>query len=974
MQTSRVEQGVRDSIAERLHAALDGRLDGSLRTDGASRSLWSTDASIYLRRPEGVVAAHSEEDVRRALAAAREIGLAITPRGTGTSLAGQATAPGLALDVSGMSRILEIDVEGRRCVVEPGVIQGELNARVAPEGLVFGADTSTSDVATLGGMIGNDSAGMRSVVYGTTADQILSLRCILANGETVELRPLPREEAERRARENGDAEAVLLRGALEIGERHRDEIIERFPEMIRRVSGYGLDALVDEETVDLTRLVCGSEGTLALVTRAELRLHPLPPQRALASFQFDTLAGSARATVELLREDPSAIELLDEVAIRAARGAPAYRESTSFVQGEPRALLLVEWSGEKADLDERFERLEELGRQVGATAVVPVRGAAEMAQTVKLRKSTLPLLLGTNDKEKPVAFVEDAAVPPVKLEEFITRFEEIVHRNGTWACFYGHASVGTLHVRPALDTREPEGVARMRRIGEEVASLVRELGGSISGEHGDGLSRSEFLTMLYGEEVVGAFGEVKRLFDLGGVLNPGVILAPPKMDENLRIGPGHRRLPLKTGLDFSAQGGFHHAVELCNGSGFCRKKDGGTMCPSYMATLEEQDTTRARANMLRSVLDGTLAPEELTGQRMKEVMDLCVGCKACKTECPSQVDVASMKTEVLYQTGKEHGFTLRQKGAGHVRRSLALASRMPRIYNALASTGLARRAASLAGIDPRRKLPQVTNKTFSKRFPTLPQPPQGDGVEVALFNDTWNEYQRPEIGEGAVRVLAASGAKVSLPEVVCCGRPMLSEGLIDEARDNARRNLDLLTPLIDAGIPLVGLEPSCILTMRDDYAKLLPDDERVAKLAGLTRLFEEALLELTDAGAEPRFEEFEEGPPVLLHGHCHQKALVGTGPMERALALCGAQVEMVDSGCCGMAGLFGYEKGHYEASMKMGERRLLPAVREAHDREVVAPGTSCREQISDGAGRRALHPAEYLAARLPRGDGENPRM
>jgi Fe-S oxidoreductase len=387
------------------------------------------------------------------------------------------------------------------------------------------------------------------------------------------------------------------------------------------------------------------------------------------------------------------------------------------------------------------------------------------------------------------------------------------------------------------------------------------------------------------------------------------------------------------------------------------------MCPSYMATHEEEDTTRARANMLRSVLDGTLAPEELTGQRMKEVMDLCVGCKACKSECPSGVDVASMKTEVLYQTGTEHGFTLRQKGAGHVRTSLGLASKMPRLYNAVAATGLARKAASLAGIDPRRNLPRVTERTFSRRFPSLPQ---GDGPELALFNDTWNEYQRPEIGEGAVRVLAASGARVSLPEVVCCGRPMLSEGLVEPARENARRNLDLLTPLIDAGIPLVGLEPSCILTMRDDYAKLLPGDERVAKLAGLTRLFEEALLELIDAGAEPRFEEPQEGPPVLLHGHCHQKALVGTGPMERALALSGARVRTVDSGCCGMAGLFGYEKGHYEASMKMGERRLLPAVREHEGGEVVAPGTSCREQISDGASRIALHPAEYLAARLPR--------
>src|SRR5918997_1844176 len=385
------------------------------------------------------------------------------------------------------------------------------------------------------------------------------------------------------------------------------------------------------------------------------------------------------------------------------------------------------------------------------------------------------------------------------------------------------------------------------------------------------------------------------------------------------------------------------------------------MCPSYMVTLDEQDTTRARANMLRSVIEGTLPPQELTGRRMKEVMDLCVGCKACKTECPSRVDVASMKTEVLYQTGSVHGFSLRQKAAGHIRSQLGLAALIPSLYNAVAGTRLARHAAALAGIDPRRSLHRVAAMTFSKRFPGLPQ---GAGpAEVALFNDTWNEYQRPEVGEGAVRLFAAAGARIYLPEVVCCGRPMLSEGLVDEARKNAGRNLDLLMPLVEHDVPLVGLEPSCILTLRDDYRKLLPDDERVEKLAEATRLFEEALLELTEDVDLP----LEGGTPVLLHGHCHQKALVGTGPTEKALALGGADVETVDSGCCGMAGLFGYEKGHYEVSMKMGERRLFPAVRNAEERVIVAPGTSCREQIQGGTGENAIHPAEYLAGCLRNG-------
>ncbi len=918
--------------------------------------MWATDASIYKRSPVAVVVAKSEEDVRQAVFVASELGLSVTPRGTGTSLAGQATGPGLALDTSLMNEVHELDLEKRRVVVGPGMVQGELNALVEPHGVFFGADTSTSDVATLGGMIGNNSAGMRSVVYGTTADQILSLRCVMPDGEVVEFYSMPRRDAERKSKGEG-TEARLLRGALDIGSRYSTEIKRRFPRLIRRVSGYGIDALVDPDELDLTRILCGSEGTLAVVTRAELILKELPEKRSMASFEFDSLAASARATVQLLEMEPSAVELLDDVAINIARKNATYSPYTEFVRGEPKAVLLCEWSGTEDEVEERFGRLGEISAEIKATSSVRL-SPAEQTQTVKLRKSTLPILLGTPDDAKPVAFVEDAAVPPDRLEEFVTRFEEIVAANDTWACFYGHASVGTLHVRPALDTSDPEGVKRMRRIAESVADLVAELGGSISGEHGDGLSRSEFLEKMYGAEVLRAFEEVKNLFDPERLLNPDVIVGPKPMDTQLRIGPERRRLPITTGMDFRSQGGFAKAVELCNGSGFCRKKDGGTMCPSYMATLDEQDTTRARANMLRAVIEGTLPKEELTGERMRETFDLCVGCKACKTECPSQVDVAAMKTEVLYQTGKRKGFSLKQRGAGHIRTTLKLASKYPKLFNAVTGSFLAKLGASLVGIDRRRTLPQVTERVFSERFPELPQ---GAGREVALFNDTWNEYQRPEIGEGAVRVLAAAGARVSLPEVVCCGRPMLSEGLVEEARENARKNLDLLTPFIEAGVPLVGLEPSCILTMREDYQKLLPEDERVEKLSGLTRLFEEAVLELVDDGAEL---SVKDGGEVLLHGHCHQKSLVGTGPVERMLALGGADVSTVDSGCCGMAGLFGYESSHYEVSMKMGERRLFPAVRDANGRVVVAAGTSCREQIKDGTEARALHPAEYLASRL----------
>ena len=942
-------------IEARLHAALDGKLDGELRTDAMSRSLWATDASIYRRDPVGVVLARSEADVRRAIGAARATGVPITARGTGTSLAGEATTAGLSLDLSLMDRLLAIDPAHRRCSVEPGLIQAHLNATASEHRLVFGADTSTAAVATLGGMIGNDSAGMRSIVYGRTRDQVLSLRCVLSDGTPVELAPMPRTEARRRA-QGGDRLAALLRNALDLADRYGEEIDRRFPKILRRVSGYGLDALLDPDTLDLARLVCGSEGTLAVATRADLRLHPLPDVRGMASLQFASLAAAARATPLLLAERPSAIELLDRVAIERARSNRFYRDSTAFVRGDPAALLLVEWSGTAEEVAERLDAAPGIGRDLGAGHVALLPDAADQARTAQLRSSILPLLLGSTEAAKPVAFVEDAAVAPERLEELVTRFEEILREEGTWACFYGHASVGCLHIRPALNTKEASEVAKMRRIAERVADLVVELGGSLSGEHGDGLSRSEFLERMYGPELMRAFAELKAAWDPAGLLNPGVIVRPARMDADLRLSPQRPGTTIPTKLDFTAQGSFLQAVELCNGTAQCRKLGSGTMCPSYMVTRDERDTTRARANALRSVLDGSLPMAELTGPALRAVMDLCVGCKACMSECPSSVDVASMKIEVLAQSGAAHGFSLRQRAAGSMRRNLALAARAPGFVNALGATRAARRAAeAIAGIDRRRRLPTVAHETFAKRFATLPQ---GAGPEIALFNDTWTNHQRPEIGEAAVRVLAAAGARVLLPGVVCCGRTMLSEGLVDDARQTAARNVALLDPLVRSGVPIAGLEPSCILTIRDDYARLLPGDPRVETLAAATRLWEEALLELDPP-------QLTAGGPVILHAHCHQKALVGAAPTERALMLApGTEVRTLDSGCCGMAGLFGYEREHYDVSMRMGERVLFPAVRAAVDADVVAPGTSCREQIRDGTGREALHPAQWLARRL----------
>lgn len=932
------------------HQRLAALLGGIVRSDEVSTALWATDASIYHRRPVAVATPRSERELRKVIGACRAVGVPLTARGGGTSLAGQATSDGLVMDVSHYHECLKLDTQQKSCRVQPGMVQAELNRLAASEGLIFGADTSTSEVATLGGMIGNNSAGMRSVQYGTTADQVLELRCINTRAEVFTLRPLARADAVELAR--GDSWlAGLYRTCLDIGERYRSVIEHSYPHMIRRVSGYDLSTLIDPEQVDLTRLICASEGTLAVVSEAELKLHPLPEHRQLVSLEFDSLQAACRANLEILKLDPSAVELLDGIAIARARSNPTYAPTTSFLAGDPQAVLLCEWSGSRDEVAERVaEAIRLMREQNGLIAPPRVLDADEYQATIQLRKAILPLLLGTLDAAKPIAFVEDAAVPPEQLETFIARFQNILTSYDTWGCFYGHASVGCLHVRPAIDTRSRAGVDNMREIATEVADLVVELGGTVSGEHGDGLSRSEFIQKMY-PDLIPAFEEIKAAFDPDGLLNPGIITQPLAMDTNLRQDPEYSPRTLPTHLDFSRQGGLAQAAALCNGSGFCRKHTGGTMCPSYMVTRDERDSTRARANMLRSVMDGSLPIEHMASPQMKEVMDLCVGCKACASECPSQVDVASMKIEVLAQIAEREGYTLQQYLAGFARYGLAAASRTPRLANTINGSRAARRLASLAGIDHRRHLPLVSRHRFSSRFENT------EGAQaVALFSDTWTEYQRPDIGACAVRVLAAGNARVRMPKAVCCGRTMLSEGLVDAARWHAKKNLDLLDEVIRKEIPLVGIEPSCILTIRDDYQRLLPDDDRVPRLAALTRTFEEMLLELDPI-------EFAPGPPVTVHGHCHQKALVGTKPMQTVLERASDQVTMLDSGCCGMAGSFGYQAEHYEVSMQMGERVLFPAARTAG--VVIAPGVSCREQIADGTGQKALHPAEYLASYLP---------
>ncbi|NLB94805.1 MAG: FAD-binding protein [Armatimonadetes bacterium] len=950
------------SIAEELQQ----RLQGEVHFDRFTRALYSTDASIYREEPLGVVMPRDEEDVAATVALAARERVPLLPRGAGTSLAGQTVGRALVLDLSRhMDRILEINLEERWARVQPGVVLDRLNAALRPHGLMVGPDVATSNRACFGGMIGNNSSGARSRVYGITSDAVLSMRAVLADGKVAIFGAVSVEEARRRA--TGDTlEASLYRTIPELVERHREEIRRRFPALQRNVSGYALHAvdvaLSEQGTLDLGRLVCGSEGTLAIVTEAKLALVPRPRCVALGVVAFDDVIAALEATVALLDTNPVAIELTDRMILDLAKQSREYSREHIPVSGDPEAILLVEYHGaSEAEVAAGLDRMESAMRSGFPRAeCVRVPDPADQAKVWKVRKAGVGILLGMPGDRKPIAFVEDTAVEPARLPEYARRFREIVARHGTTAGYYGHASVGCLHLRPLIDIHQRDDVERMKAIASDVADLVREFGGSMTGEHGDGRVRSLWIERMYGPELLGAFREVKRTFDPQGILNPGTIVDAPPMDAHLRP-DGARPLKLKTHLSFKREGGILRAVTQCSGVGICRKRGEGVMCPSYAATGEERLSTRGRANALRAVLAGELPPEELTGEELHEAISLCLACKGCQNECPSSVDMARLKVEVLAHYYERHGTPLGAAVMGRI----DLLSRLGSLTAPLANSVLGSRPARaliqrILGVDARRTLPAFAGQTFASRFAKTLRAREAapHGTRVALFADTFTNHNAPDAGMAAVAVLERLGYQVELPKRPCCGRAALSQGLVERARSLAKANLERLWPYVEAGIPIVGLEPSCVATVRDEYLDLL-EDERAGKLAQGILLLEEFLVRERDAGrTEGLFRKREER--VWIHGHCHQKALTGMAPAVEALRLVpGLEVHVIDAGCCGMAGAFGYQ--HYDLSMAIGEERLFPAVRSLPEGAViVAEGISCRQQIEHGTGRRCHHLAEVL--------------
>ncbi|MGE0557711.1 MAG: FAD-binding and (Fe-S)-binding domain-containing protein [Burkholderiales bacterium] len=935
---------------------------GEVLFDAASRGRYSTDASIYQIEPVGVVVPRDEDDALTALQIAVEQGVPVLPRGGGTSQCGQTVGAALVLDVSKhLNQVIAFDKDARTVTVQPGMVLDHLNAWLKPYGLWFPVDVSTSAQATIGGMAGNNSCGSRSIEYGNMVHNVLGIDAWLADGAAYRFGVLPGDLAQLDA-PRGYRE--LVGRIAGIARREAEEIEHRYPKLLRRVGGYNLDMLLPPGA-NMAHLLVGSEGTLAFSRRLELRLSPLPRHKTLGVCHFPTFYQSMEAPQHIVKLKPAAVELVDRTMIDLARGNPAFRPIVDqCVKGEPEAILLVEFAGE--DRDEQIRRLQQLVELMGERglpgSVVEVIDPAIQKEFWEVRKAGLNIMMSMKGDGKPVSFIEDCAVPLEHLAEYTDRLTQVFHKHGTKGTWYAHASVGCLHVRPILDMRR-DGAQKMRAIAEEAAEMVRQYKGSYSGEHGDGLVRSEWIAPFFGPKITAAFGEIKDAFDPQGLMNPGKIVRPSKQDDRtlFRFKPGYAAQPPAAALDWSEWGGFDKAVEMCNNNGHCRKFDAGTMCPSYRVTRDEQHLTRGRANTLRLALSGQLGVDGLTSNAVREAMDLCVSCKGCKRECPTGVDMAKMKIEFLHHWRRHHGLTLKERLIAYLPRYAPWAARFAPAVNLL-QNGF----KTLLGFAAQRSLPAWRNDVFD-----APAAGTGDSREVVLLVDTFNRYFEPENAAAAVAVLEAAGYTVHVPGAVdgsrplCCGRTFLAQGLVDEARTEARRMIEALKPYIGRGVPVIGLEPSCLYSLRDEFLSMLPGADATG-LAGAALLFEEFIAREHEAGRLRLKLKALPQTKALLHGHCHQKAFAAMPAVKKVLGLVpGLNVEMIESSCCGMAGSFGYEAKHYDVSLRMAETALLPKVREADANTlIVADGSSCRHQIHDGAAREAVHVARVLAAAL----------
>lgn len=981
-----------------LAARLQREIEGEVLFDQASRGRYSTDASIYQVMPVGVVIPRNQQDLQLALDIARDARVPVLARGAGTSQCGQTVGEAVVLDTSRwLNQVVDFDQAAMTVVVEPGLVLDHLNRWLKPHGLWFPVDVSTGAQCTIGGMAGNNSCGSRSIKYGNMVHNVLGIEALLADGSRGRFGFIEELSGTERVRQIADK-------VRQIAERENPNIREQFPKVLRRVGGYNLDIFNCQNPrpynadgrVNLAQLLVGSEGTLALTRRIKLRLSPLPVHKALGVVNFPTFYQAMDLTQHIVTLGPSAVELVDRTMIDLSLENPSFRPVIEkALIGKPKAILLVEFSGEDAAaVESQLAHLNELMGDLGLPgAVVNMVESAEQTALWNVRKAGLNIMMSMKGDGKPVSFIEDCAVPLESLAEYTDKLTQVFHKHGTEGTWYAHASVGTLHVRPILDMRR-DGAGKMRAIAEEASALVREYKGAFSGEHGDGICRGEWVAWQFGPQLNAAFKEVKQLFDPDNLFNPGKIVDTPRMDDHryFRFSQGYQGIPVAPMLDWSAwdihrdpmtgeqsapgtaddpTGGLLKAVEMCNNNGHCRKFDAGTMCPSFRISRDEQHLTRGRANTLRLALSGQLGSEGLASDDVKQALDLCVSCKGCKRECPTGVDMAKMKIEARAAWAKKHGVPLRERLVAEMPRYAAYAGRVSGIVSALERVPvLANWVKRSLGLAEQRALPKFRASYLGRARMDDSTCGRAYDKEVLLFVDTFNNYLEPENAEAARRVLNAAGYQVHVNKAprerpLCCGRTYLAAGQVDKAKAEARRTLDYLMPFVERGVSIVGLEPSCLLTLRDEFLQYGYGKQAQA-LSEASFLFEEFLVREHKAGRLALKLKALAASQALLHGHCHQKAFDALRPVEQVLSwIPELQVKTVETSCCGMAGSFGYEREHYDASMQMAELALLPAVRQAGPEDlVVADGTSCRHQIQDGASRAAIHVARVLEQAL----------
>ncbi len=955
-----------ESRLKQLELELREVVKGEVSFDNFTLGIYATDSSIYQIMPVAVVLPRDEKDVISAVRTALKYDLSILPRGAGTSLGGQAAGRSLVIDFSKyMNQVLEVNVKDKWVRVQPGIVLDELNSFLKKYGLHFAPDPATGSRATIGGMIGNNSSGAKSLVYGITRDHVLETRTLLPDGTVLNFKEFPILEYQQKPEKLNSREFELIAGFRKIIDENQDEIIKAYPKVMRRVQGYNLDSFVNTDNWNLSDLITGSEGTLGVVLNAKLNLEPLPSHKILCTVHFADLIECIGSVAPILEHRPSAVEILDEDLVVLARNNFSIAPLCGWIEGDPKGILVVEFFGNsEQEVMKKAEALvADLKKQKKGFAWPILSETEEQDKVWAVRKNGLGIMTGIKGDRKPIAFIEDASIPIENLPEYIDLVLKFCKERDVPVIMYAHASVGLIHVRPMLNLKEQADIDKMKAIARYSFDLVKKYGGSISGEHGDGRTRSPFLEEYFGPKLYGAIKEVKKLFDPAGLMNPGVIVDPDPMDTNLRYGPDYRIPDISTEYNYREDGSFAAAVEMCAGVGACRQNLVGLMCPSYRATRDEEHSTRGRANALRLAMTGQMGTDGMDSPELFEIMDLCLSCKGCKSECPSHVDMAKLKGEFLQKYREKNGTSLRDK---FVSGSTTMAKRMSGwkapIVNGIQKTMLFRRTLQwMAGVDSRRILPSYAKTTLHRWYDNRPGACRQQTKRVVLFDDTYMNYHETSVGISAVELLESCGYEVILAKAGCCQRPSISHGFLKKAKKEGEKTLLNLKKFIDDGLQVVVCEPGCASALTDDLPDLI-DNEELGNSIRKNVMMIDVFLENEIKAGRCNTEFSSSFNKLMIHGHCHQKSLYGTTAMERVLSrIPGLEVEVLDSGCCGMAGSFGYEKEHYELSMKVGEDRLFPAIRKKEaETGLVACGFSCRHQISDATGVKAKHWVEVF--------------